>query len=238
MNSPYQFPNPEITAGSSNIMQMALLKSLEKMNLQQADLEKGQGQVKAIGLLLDNYDQAISKINKNGDLSAQGRVTQILATSTDYLKRLDTLTTGTMSTLASQIKADSSVLTLAAKGPDATLISELRAQEIRREFADIDYIMRTSVYEKLIRDGNYEAVIAIERAPLTPLLDADTIAQGQAERAALQLPDRANARDAAVSMLDVLTTSVRFAKKHLTLAPTADPLVLAAAGGYPIDDME
>ena len=238
MNSPYAFPAPEVTAGSSNVMQLALLKSLEKMNLQQADLDNATGQVKAIGLMLDNYDQAISNINQNGDLSAQGRAAQIMATSADYLKRLDTLTTGTLATLASQIKANSAALTLAAKGPDATLVSELRAQEIRTQFAGIDPLMRPTTYLKLISDGNFEAVVAIERAPLTPLLPDDVIQAGQAERAALKLPDRANARDAAIAMLDVLTTSARFAKKHLTLAPTADPLVLAAAGGYQIDGNE
>jgi hypothetical protein len=235
MNSPYAFPAPQITMSGSNIMQLALLKSLEKMNLQQADLDKAQSQISAIGLMLDAYDNAISLIHQNGDLSAQGRASQILAISADYLKRLDLLTAGTLTTLASQIKADNNALALAVKGADATLISELRAQEIRKLFGEIIDLMRPSVYQKLIRDGNYEAVIAIERAPLTPLLPEDIIDEGQAERAALVLPERVNARDAAISMLDALTTSARFAKKHMTLARTNDPLNIAPAGDYPID---
>lgn len=214
------------------ILQNAYYDALFKCNLETADRELAQGQVAAVATLLDNYDGAISAVNQNGDLSAQGCASQILAISKSYLAKLATMTDGTLAGLQKQITDNQAALTQASRGADATTVTELRAREVREWFADVDPILRSTEYQKLLNSANYAACIAIENAPYTPLLDAETIAEGQAQRGAQALPGRAYAMTAATAILDILRDSVRFARRHMTLAETADPLVIAAMGGY------
>jgi hypothetical protein len=231
-------PNAAMTQlGSSQIFQNGFWEAASRMELEAADREKAQNNIAFIERLLDDYDNAISAINKNGDLSSQGRVKSVLDTSTRYLKKLDDQTSAVLAGLAETIRSSTSSLAQASRGAEATTVSELRAQEVRVWFSGLVDILRPQEYEKLISAGNVMAARAIEDAPI-PLLPADVIAGGQATRAATNLPDVAYAKTAAETVSDLLTTSLRFAKKHLTLAPTNDPLLLAAAGAYPIDETE
>lgn len=226
------------TLGSSNIMQSAFYDSVFKMKLEAADREKAQSNIAFVAKLLDQYDAAISGINQNGDLSSQGRVKAIMDTTARYLKNLEDQTSSVLAGLAQTIRESASALAQASRGADASVVSEMRAQEVRAWFVQIDDILRPQEYQKLIHAGNTLAARAIEDAPGAPLLPADVVAEGQATRAANALPDRAYAKTAAEAISDLLTSSVRFARQHLNVAPTLDPLQVAAAGGYPIDDTE
>lgn len=90
--------------------------------------------------------------------------------------------------------------------------------------------MRPTEYQKLIVAGNVAACLAIENAPYLPLLDAQVIEEGRVNRAALANPERFAGLESARNIKDLLTDSIRFARKHLDLAPTGDPLQIAARG--------
>lgn len=226
MNAPLM---PQL--GSSQILQNAYFDSLFRQNLETADREAGQAHVAAVAKLLDSYDGAISLINQNGDLSAQGRASQILATSKSYMEKLSALTDSVLEGLSKQVSDNKAALVQAARGPDATMVNELRAREVRELFSQVDPILRPTEYQKLLASSNYAACIAIEQAPFMPLLDDAVIAEGQAHRGEQALPGRAYALTAAQAIKDILSDSVRFARRHMTLAPTNDPLQVAAIGG-------
>lgn len=118
--------------GSSNILQNAYFDSLFKMRVEVADREKAQGYIAGIAKLCDDFDAVISSINQNNDLSAQGRAKAIMDKSADFIKRLDTLTAGVLASLSTQIAEHQSALNRASNGgQEATVINELRAQEVR-----------------------------------------------------------------------------------------------------------
>lgn len=221
--------------GSSQIMQNAYWSALEQMDLDASDRERGQTNIAFIANLLDQYDAAVSAINQNPDLSAQGRASAILAKSKSYLQQMETQTGAVMAALNAQINSASAKLVQAAMGPDASVIGELRAQEVRAWFAQVEDILRPSVYQKLIADGNTTAAIAIENTPGLPLIDPSVIADGKAQRSNTLLPKEAYGKQSATEIRDVLTGSIRFARKHLTMATTLDPLQVAPAGDYAID---
>ena len=223
------------TLGSSQIIQNAYWDSLEKMSLDVADRERAQNNIAFIARQLDQYDAAVSEINQNGDLSAKGRAAAILAKSDFYLKAMEAQTSTVLAALTAQIGSSNAKLNQAASGPDASVISEMRAQEVRAWFVQIEPILRPQEYQKLIRAGNIAAAIAIENAPAEPLLDMETIAEGRAARAARLMPNEAFSHQSATDVKDLLSSSLRFARKHFSLGVTADPLQVAAAGGYPID---
>ena len=217
--------------GSSNILQNAYFDSLFKMRVEVADREKAQGYIAGSAKLCDDFDEVISSINQNGDLSAQGRASAIMGKSADFIKRLDTLTAGVLASLATQIAEHQAALNRASNGSqEVTVINELRAIEVRAQFADVDPIMRPTEYQKLIAAGNVAACLALENSPYLPLLDADVIEEGRANRAALQNPERFAGLESARNIKDLLTDSIRFARKHLDLAPTGDGLQIAARG--------
>lgn len=216
---------------SSNVLQNAYFDSLFKMRVEVADREKAQGYIAAIAKLCDDFDAVLLSINQNGDLSAQGRASAITTKSADFIKRLDTLTAGVLTSLATQISEHQSVLNRSANGgQESTMVSELRAQETRAQFADVDPIMRPTAYLKMIAAGNVAACLAVENAPYVPLLDAQVIEEGRANRAALANPERFAGLESARNIKDLLADSIRFARKHLDLAATLDPLQIAARG--------
>lgn len=228
-------PSSQLTQlGSSQVLQNGFWDAAMRMELEQVDRDKATSNIAFVAKLLDDYDAAVSVINQNSDLSAQGRVKAILDTSARYQKNLEDQTGGVLAGLAQTIRESASALSQASRGADATVVSELRAQEVRAWFSQVDELLKPNEYQNFIRAGNTAAARAIEESPI-PLLAADVIAEGQANRAATLLPDRAYAKTAAEAISDLLTTSLRFARKHLTVGTTLDPLQMAAAGGYPID---
>lgn len=217
--------------GSSSILQNAYYDSLFKMRLETADRVQAQGNVAQIAALCDEFDAGVSAIHQNPDLSAQGAAKGILDKSATYLKRLDEISGPMLASLSAQIAEHQAVLNRASDGGQtASVITELRAREVREQFAKIDVVMRPTEYQKLVREGNVEACLAIENAPYQQLLDTADIEEGRANRAALQSPERFAGLQSARQIKDLLTESVRFARKHLDQAPTNDPLQIAASG--------
>jgi hypothetical protein len=215
------------TLGSSQILQNGYWSQMEQMSLDANIREQGQSNIAFIAKLLDQYDDAVSQINQNGDLSAKGRASEIMAKSKLFFALLKEQTDAVMAGLTAQISSNSKALEQAARGPDATVVNELRAREVREWFATVDPILRPSLYEKLIREGNTAAALAIECAPGLALLDLQTITEGRELRSSTLMPKEAFVKQSAIEIKDILTASIRFAVKHLSVGTTNDPLQLA-----------
>lgn len=233
MISNYTRPLPGQTMtqlGSNQIIQNAHWNLLETSAMDAGTREQGQASIARIAQTLDDFDADISAIQQNPELSAQGRVKAMSNKSTSYLTRLNDQTGATLAALQLQINTLNKSLAQAAKGPDASVVSEIRAQEVRREFSQVTDILRPTEYFKLISTGNTAAALAIENAPGTPLIDAQIMAEGQAQRAQALLPEAAYKKDGVTLIFDALTACVRAAKKHLGLSPLVDPLQMAPTG--------
>jgi hypothetical protein len=184
----------------------------------------------------DAYDAAVVTINTNGDLSAQGRASALLGAGKHGLDKLASMTTPTLAALDAQIVGHARALRRAAAGPDATMVTELRAVEVRGIFGQIDPLLQPAKYLALCESGEDDAAcVAIESASaLAPLLPAAVMELGRSVRGARALPDQATALDVAQDLRALLVASVAAARRHMSVGPTLDPLLVANLGAYPI----
>jgi hypothetical protein len=221
---------------SPSILQNLFWSNLNDINMAQADRDAAKAQVAAVAGVQDAYDAAVVTINTNGDLSAQGRASALLAAGKRGLKQLTALTTPTLSALDAQIVGHSRALRRAAAGPEATMVTELRAAEVRAAFGQFDPLLRPARYLALCAEGHDDAAcVAIECASaLAPLLAAETTEQGRSIRSARTLPDQASALDVAQDLRALLVASVAAARRHMSVGGTLDPLQVANLGAYPI----
>ena len=117
MNSP--------ALASPSILQAIWFSQFEKMNLTESERATAKANISAVAAIQDSFDAATSAIHQNGDLSAQGRASALLATSKRSLDALDALAKPNLAALDAQIVSHSRALRQAAKGPEATTVTEL-----------------------------------------------------------------------------------------------------------------
>lgn len=222
------------------ILQNMYYKGIDKANAVKAQKEQIKSGIDGIFSIGASFEKTVSNINQNENLSAQGRVSALLAQSTKSIAALDALIKPLLASLDESIVSCTNSLRKAASGADATLITELRAVEARAAFAaNFDNLLGPSKYLQLCEEGTDDAsCVAIENASLfAPLLKADVIELGRATRGARALPDQAQELESAVEMRAILAASAASAKRNMKLGKTLDPLQIAAMGsGYPIDD--
>lgn len=220
------------------IMQTMYYKGVDASNASKTKKEEVLSGINGILAIGASFDKAISNINQNGDLSAQGRASALLAQSTKSIGQLDALTKPLLASLDGSIASCTNALRKAAGGTDGTLISELRAVEARAAFATITDLTRPTTYLQLCEAGTDDAsCIAVENASLfAPLLKPDVVELGRATRGARQLPDAAQELENCLYLRTTLAASAASARRNMNLGRTNDPLVIAAKGGYPIDD--
>ncbi|MFZ6675259.1 hypothetical protein [Undibacterium sp. Xuan67W] len=221
------------------ILQTMYYKGIDNASTAKALKEQVKSGIDGILTFVDSFNNAVSSINQNGDLSTQGRASALLAQSTKSISALDALTKPLLASLNASMVSSTNALRKAASGADATLITELRAVEARAAFANIDNLNRPVRYIQLCESGEDDAsCIAVENASqFAPLLDADTIELGRTVRGARSLPDMAQELHSAIELHTILAASAASAKRNMKLGKTLDPLQIAAmGGGYPIDD--
>lgn len=224
MNSP--------ALASPSILQGIYWQQLDRMNMTQAERDTAKSNIAAVGAIQDQYDAAASAINQNGDLSAQGRASALLANSKRSLDALDALAKPNLAALDAQILSHTRALRKAASGPDATGVTELRAIETRAAFAQIDPLLQPMKYLELCANGEDDAAcLAVENASsFAPLLNADTIEQGRALRGARQLPDQARELEVVEDLRDMLASAVATTRRHLSLNPINGGFLVAPLG--------
>lgn len=226
------------TLKSPSILQSMYWNNLENLNMAQADRDRAQATVAGVAAVQDAFDVAVVSINQNGDLSAQGRASALLAASKRALGQLAAQTAPVLAALDAQIVACARALRSAANGHDVTSLStEIRAVEARAAFAQIDPLLRPTTYLTLCANGEDDAAcIAVENSSgFAPLLAPAVVEQGRAVRGARELPDQAGALDTAQDLRALLAASVAAVRRHVSLGPTADPLQVASLGAYPIN---
>lgn len=224
------------TIASPSILQNIFWAQADKMHLTQSERDTARANITAVAAIQDKFDAAASQINQNGDLSAQGRASALLANSKRSLDALDALAKPSLAALDAQILSASRALRQAASGPDATAVTELRAIETRAAFAQIDPLLQPMQYLELCANGEDDsACIAVENSSaFASLLDAETIEKGRALRGARNLPNQARELEVAQDLRAMLASVVASTRKHMTIAPTLDPFILAPLG--PTDD--
>lgn len=223
---------------SPSILQSLFWSDLEKMNMTQTDRDAAKAQVAGVAAVQDSFDAAVVSINTNGDLSAQGRASALLAMGKRGQEQLTALTTPTLAALDNQIVGLSRALRRAATGPDATMVTELRAVETRAAFDQFDPLLRPMKYLTLCVSGEDDAAcVAVENgSAFAPLLAPEVIEQGRTLRGARALPDQAAGLDVAQDLRALLASAVAAARRHMSVGPTLDPLQVANLGDYPIAD--
>jgi hypothetical protein len=212
---------------SNDIEQQLYWKRLDQMGIEQEALTAVKSAVASNGKLCDDFVAGCRAVNADGELSAQGRANRLLAVSAKIEKLIDSTSKPALKTLSDIIAQHKAALTKAASGPDATVVLELRAAEIRREFEKHDPLMRPFEYHRINDAGNHEAARAIENAPGKPLITPEVAQEGQANRGARSMPERALALQAAEDAYDLLVQSTRSAKRNVSLALTADGVSVA-----------
>jgi hypothetical protein len=224
MNSP--------ALASPSVLQAIWWAQFERMNLTEAEREQAKANITAVAGIQDSFDAAVSAINQNGDLSAQGRASHLLAASKRAVDALDAIAKSSLAALDAQIVSHTRALRQAAKGPDATAVTELRAVETRALFAQVDPLLQPMQYLELCANGEDDAAcLAVENAPgFAPLLNAETVEKGRALRGARQLPDQARALEVVEDLRGMLASAIATTRRHVTLSPLVDPLQVAPLG--------
>jgi hypothetical protein len=222
---------------SNSILQNLYFDNLAKMNMAAADRAQAQSLVASVAAVMDAFDRDAVAINGDGDRSAQGRASALVALSKMALGQLAALTAPTMAALDAQIVGHGRALRQAAAGPDASAITELRAVEARAAFGQVDHLMRPGQYLALCQSGaDDQACAAVENNPFVSLLPPDVIEAGRAVRAARALPDQAKALDTASDLRTLLVASTAAARRHMSLGALVDPLQVASLTEAQIDD--
>lgn len=226
------------TLASPSILQNLYWDNLNDLAMAQADREAAQAQVAGVAAVMDRFDASTSAIHQNGDLSAQGRASALLAAGKRSLEQLASLTTPTLASLDAQIVSLSRALRSAASGPEATMVTELRAIETRAAFGQLDPLFQPGNYLALCASGEDDAAcVAVENAGgFAPLLPADVIEQGRTIRGARVLPDQAAGLDTATELRALLQASVAAARRHMSVTTSGgDPLQVATATAAEIE---
>lgn len=208
------------TLASPSILQNLYWDNLNKLNMAQADRDAAKAQVAGVAAVMDRYDASVVTVNTNGDLSAQGRASALLAAGKRGLDQLASLTAPTLASLDEQIVSLSRALRRAASGPDATLVTELRAIETRAAFGQLDPLFQQGNYLALCGNGlNDAACIAIEQTgAFAPSPAADVL-------------------DTASDLRALLLAAVATARKHMSVAVTGgDPMQVANAKAADLDE--
>ena len=219
---------------SSNILQNLYWTEATKITADAEAIKTAQALISGVAAVMDAYDADVVVVNADGNLSAQGRASSLKSVSAIALKQLSILTDPTLQSLAKQIVSASKVLRQAASGPDATVVSELRAQEARAAFANIDPLFQPSSYLTLCVGGEDDgSCVAVENGTgFAQLLNADVIEQGRVIRGARVLPDAAAALNTATELRALLIASVGAARRAMTVAGMNDPLLIASVGAF------
>lgn len=229
-------------AASSYLLQNIHWAMADKMDLTLAERQQAKDAIGAVAAIQDRFDSECSAINCNGDLSAQGRASALLAASKRAGDALDQIVKTSIAALDAQVVSASRALRKAASGPDSNAVTEMRAVEARAAFAQIDPIMRPGEYLSRCADGTADAdCIAVENSSAwAPLLDAETVEKGIALRGARSLPDAARELEVAQDLRAMLASVVATTRRHVTLGPLLpDALQVAPLGPTDTDpDLE
>lgn len=153
--------------------------------------------------VLAAFDTAIDAAEANVNLSARGKLDAVATAARKAQVELDAFANKKIAGLAAHLSAVEREITASAPKPRDVgdrLIAELRAQEIRRQFAALDAVERRALYSV----ANEEVQQALEDAPavltrtspaalptLTALIDPAERAAQMATRAELRDPQRA-----------------------------------------------
>lgn len=207
---------------ASSLQQSAYWSTVDQVAMEQGQRDLAKSAIAANAAICEQFDAAVLTVHQDKELTSHGKTTRIVALADKATKAIVAAAKPALAALAEQIAGHAAALKTAAAGPDSSAVLELRAQEVRREFAKHDPLDRPFEYNRLNDAGRHDAARAIEDAPGAPLLDAKTIAQGIANRGGRTLPERAMAKNAAVAVQDQLEKSVDYAKRHLAVTATVD----------------
>lgn len=95
-----------------------------------------------------------------------------------------------------------------------------------------DPLLRPMKYLALCESAEDDAAcLAVENgSAFAPLLAPEVIEQGRSVRGARALPDQAAALDVAQDLRALLASAVAAARRHMSVGPTRDPLLVANLG--------
>ena len=222
----------------SSLLQSMLFEQLVTERLQQDRLDQAKGMVETCTGIVAAFKQSESEARSNGELSARGVETAITTAQEKATKKLASVESLIASLAADGARIEDTMLRGLMTAP-TDVVAEMKKQQARIDFSNIDDLMRPVSYLAACQDGRADLECsAVEESNIfNRLLDAVTISKGRAIRAERTNPDKSADLRELKTVIDVASRSVAQAKRDLAL-PFGIELGYRQASGAVPDEVE
>jgi molecular chaperone GrpE (heat shock protein) len=182
--------------------------------------------------ILSEFRANAERVRSNRDFTPQGQQHRLAELAVDAANRLE-VQRKVLRDYDQRITAESAKLTAATtRTREDVLVTELRAQEIRKYVNTLDPLELQARYIAAASDPKYyELMLAVESAPLQMLSD-DVLAEGKALRMAAPSPEQSRLIRELQAMRKAVADAIEsgMAMLHSNGLPADDPISQLARG--------
>ena len=170
---------------------------------------------------LDNANHRLSEVNRNANLSGEGKQNEFRKVASKTMEAIGQLEEAAQKTYAAFHSEQKKRLTLQDPQPKNEMLDYLQQQEVRDYLSDLDEKVVKNIYLDAIEKGiNPLLVRAIENDPLqaiNPMLNEQIIQQGRNRRVEMQHPEIIKEIKLVEAMSSLVTEAARKARQALTI---------------------